>query len=241
MQIAIVDDNPSDREELKNLLSKYMNNKKLDAHYTEFCCSEDFLTDFEANKYDLVFLDIYMGKTSGMDAARKIYNADTKCRLVFFTTSYTHAVESYDVRAAYYLTKPLVYERLKYAMDSFCEDLIQKNQYIDVHIGHVKTRILLHNILYVDCLSRKTQIHLIDQVITVIENITLITETLLGDERFLCCNRNIIVNMQHIKNVGQDCFEMIDGQFIPIRQRKKISVKNIYLEYSLRDMRKERP
>lgn len=239
MQIAVVDDHAADRQELLQLLSQYLEQSRLGASFTEFSCAEDFLASFKPGEYELVFLDIYMGELTGMDLARKIYASDPKCRLIFFTTSHMHAVESYDVRAAYYLTKPLSYDRLACAMDSCCRDLIESNQYISIEVGHVKTNILLRDILYVDCMARKARVHLSQQTISVNETITSVSELLLQDKRFLCCNRNMIVNMQHIAAANQDDFQLTNGQRIPIRQRGKISVKQAFLEYSLRDLRKE--
>lgn len=241
MQIAVVDDQSADRQELLQLLSQYLKQSRLGASFAEFSCAEDFLSTFKPCQYELVFLDIYMGELTGMELARKIYAADPKCRLIFFTTSYTHAVESYDVRAAYYLTKPLSYDRLACAMNSCCRDLVESNQYISVEVGHVKTDILLRDILYVDCLARKARVHLEEKTISVNETITSVSELLLQDRRFLCCNRNIVVNMQHIAAANQDDFQLTNGQRVPIRQRGKISVKQAFLEYSLRDLRKELP
>ncbi|MEA4853239.1 MAG: LytTR family DNA-binding domain-containing protein [Christensenella sp.] len=241
MRIAIVDDNLSDRQELLRLLTQYLHSNRLEASCAEFHCAEAFLADFIPRKYDLVFLDVYMAEMSGMDAARRVYAADTQCRLIFFTTSHAHAVESYDVRAAYYLTKPLAYERFASAMDSCCTNLVQNSQYLGVQVGHMETKILLCDILYADCAARKARIHLAQQDIVVDENISTVMDSLLRDKRFLCCNRNVVVNMQHITGVCQDDFSLSNGIRIPIRQRGKISVKQQFLEYSLQDLRKESP
>ncbi|MEF9990149.1 MAG: LytTR family DNA-binding domain-containing protein [Christensenellaceae bacterium] len=238
MRIAIVDDNPTDRSELLQMLMQYCDGKKIEAEYEQFDSSEAFLSAFLPQKYDLAFLDVYMGGISGMDAARKVYAIDPHCRLIFSTTSHTHAVESYDVRAAYYLTKPLVYNHFVKAMDSCCLDLIKSNQYLTCHIKQIQTQVLLRSIVYVDCVARKTCIHLSNQTLVLDDSIGHITEFLLADDRFLCCNRNVIVNMEQILSVDSSDFLLTTNEHLPIRQRGKSNVKKNYLAYSLRDLRR---
>ena len=54
----------------------------------------------------LFFLDIYMNGINGMETARKIRLWDTSCHIIFVTTLSDFAVDSYEVKATYYLIKP---------------------------------------------------------------------------------------------------------------------------------------
>lgn len=241
MQIAIIDDQEPDRRDLIQMLSRYFASHKVGAVCEEFCSGETFLESFHPGKYQLVFLDIYMGKMNGMDIARKLHQDDARCRLIFYTTSHTHAVESYDVKASYYLTKPLPYARLCNALNRCCQDLLEENRYLSVNLGKTQYKLLFRDIWYVYSVSRNAHIHLKDRDLVIKDSISSITAILMEDDRFLCCNRNIIINMEYVECILDDYFLMKNKDRIPIRQRGISAAKKMYLNYTLKNLRKEGP
>lgn len=52
-------------------------------------------------------VDIYMGKLTGIDLARKIRSRDEEVRIVFCSSSNEFAAESYELNASYYIRKPV--------------------------------------------------------------------------------------------------------------------------------------
>lgn len=238
MQVAIVDDRAEDRAELRVLLSRYAKERGLLITCDEYDSAEAFLAQAVPGEVQLLFLDIYMGELSGMEAARQVCSIDPECRLVFFTTSHLHAVESYEVRAAYYLTKPLEYGRLCQALDQSCQNLLLDSRRIEVHAGGVPLSILLSEIIFTDCYAGCPRLHLKNRIIVTDERASEIFATLSEDERFLNCNRNLLVNMEYISMALKDDFLLSGGERVPIRQRGCASVKWEFLAYSLKSLRK---
>lgn len=241
MQIAVIDDQEADRRDLIHMLSRYFESSKVGAACDEYCSGESFLESFHPGKYELVFIDIYMDKINGMDVARRIHQDDVRCRLIFYTTSHTHAVESYDVKASYYLTKPLPYSRLCCALNSCCQDLLEENRYLCVNVGKAQCKLLFRDIWYVYSVSRNTHIQLKDKELVIKDAISGVIAILMEDDRFLCCNRNFIINMDYVECAMDDFFLMKNNDRIPIRQRGKSAAKKMYLNYSLKNLRKEDP
>ena len=58
-----------------------------------------------------------MNGINGMETARKIRLWDISCHIIFVTTSSDFAVDSYEVKAAYYLIKPTTEEQVSKALD----------------------------------------------------------------------------------------------------------------------------
>ncbi|MEG2073336.1 MAG: LytTR family DNA-binding domain-containing protein [Angelakisella sp.] len=239
MHIAIVDDRVEDREELWALLERYCGEQGLLAEYTVYTSAEALLADFVPNRFDLLFLDIYMTGMTGMEAARQICQADARCHMIFFTTSHAHAVESYEVHAAYYLTKPLDYSRIRTAMNTVCAGLRQDSRCITLRCGGIACELLLRDILFVDCASERTRLHLPLRVVTVEDRVSEVLSKLSEDSRFLNCNRNVTVNMDWILRTQEDNFLLKSGESVPIRQRDCGGVKRAFLQYSLKALRKE--
>lgn len=118
MRIAIIDDLLTDLEYLRSNVCRWA-----DEHAVPlipgpalFENGETFLEQFQKDRYDIIFLDIFMEGMNGMDTARRIRECDDACRLVFTTTSAEYAVDSYEVDSSYYLVKPYSYEKLSLAL-----------------------------------------------------------------------------------------------------------------------------
>ena len=108
MRIALVDDDRAQIETLSKMVTAELSKSgypvsKLDA----FESGEAFLAKWQAGAYDIIILDIFMDKLTGVETARKIRESDHMVRLVFCTISNEFASESYEVAAQYYLHKPV--------------------------------------------------------------------------------------------------------------------------------------
>jgi len=109
MNCIIIDDEPLARQGMRLLVDK-TSQLTLLGSFSNAEAAGKFLS---ANKVGLVFLDIRMPGTSGMDFARTI-SAET---LVIFTTAYADfALDSYEVDAIDYLIKPIRPERFQKAV-----------------------------------------------------------------------------------------------------------------------------
>lgn len=239
MRIAIVDDQAADRSELTALLERYCAQRKLQAQWDCFSSGEALLEAFAPGRYSLVFLDIYMGALTGMETARRLTAMDELCRVVFVTVSHSHAVESYEVRAAYYLTKPLEYHRFSQAMDAACGELLRQSRCLPVHSAGVALEIPLQELLYVDCSAERTRLHLAERLLLIDERFSAVSAQLAEVGCFLNCNRNVAVNMEWIAQVQDGNFLLRSGEAVPIRQRGRSAVKKEFLSYSLRELRRE--
>ena len=99
MRIAIVDDIASERQTLRDGLDGQLSRLSLDALVWGFGSGAEFLAAAEKERFDLVFLDIYMGDENGVDTAEALRRFDRDCLLVFTTTSTDHALDGFRVRS----------------------------------------------------------------------------------------------------------------------------------------------
>lgn len=110
MNIVIVDDLESERQELINYVATYCKANQIHTTIESYSSGSKFLREFEADKYSLIFLDIYMGDMDGIKIAEKVREIDPKAAIIFSTTSRSHAIDGFRVRAFDYLVKPYTYE-----------------------------------------------------------------------------------------------------------------------------------
>lgn len=231
LRIAIADDLKDDLNILKNYISDCLVDTSNNIDIFED--GETLLTEFKPNKYDIVFLDIYMRETTGIDVARKIFEIDKNCRIIFITTSNSFAAESYEVEAIGYLIKPIDKIYIKKLLNKCLEDIKKSTKYIDFVSAKYAYHIALNDIIYIDNALRTVRIHLHNRTIELDEGFHEKTAPILDDNRFIECCRCVIVNMEHIIKIQKDDFLMDNNENVPIRKRNRKEIHKAYIKYKL--------
>ena len=107
MYIAVCDDQIEELEKLTALLQAWQSDRRSDVRFQTFHSGGQLLDAARAERFTLYLLDVLMPGMTGMDAAREIRSFDAAADIIFLTTSPGFAYESYGVRAAEYLLKPI--------------------------------------------------------------------------------------------------------------------------------------
>ena len=216
MKIAICDDEPLELENLQRLVENYGIQRQLLLHIQCFSRGNDLLSSMaHAHRYEIVFLDVFMGDSNGVQIARKIREYDDKCSIIFATNSRSHAIEGFRVRALQYLLKPLDGESLAQALDQAVEVQSAK----EPKVVHIKSRqgdyrIHLEDILYAESTARVITIYLQSiEKITFYERLDKF-EVHCNDTRFLRCHKSFLVNMDHVHLITGNHIVLDTGQEI---------------------------
>lgn len=166
-----------------------------------------------------------------MEAAQEIFSSGKSLKIIFLSSSTEFFRQSYAVRAVYYLVKPIVPEEFELAMqfleiqDSYAVPFLKFRQ------NNVERSIPTEKILYIDVQNHTTRIHTTEETISLSVSFRQLTEPLEQDERFLCCIRGVIVNMQHILGMEDNVFRLNHGIRIPVNIRKKKQIGEIWRSY----------
>ncbi|MCB2294068.1 response regulator transcription factor [Clostridium algoriphilum] len=108
MNCIIVDDEYPSREELKYFINNFSNIKIMD----EFDDSIIALEYIEANKPDVIFLDINMPKLDGMALGKIISHFTKRPFIIFITAHKDYAVDAFEIGVFDYVLKPYSEERI---------------------------------------------------------------------------------------------------------------------------------
>lgn len=132
INIAICDDDIDEIKIISTFVSKNIKELNISFKITVFNEGQDLIEHISSAKenFDIIFLDIYMKASQGIDIARKIREFDEECKIIFITSSREHAIDSYEVRAVYYILKPIDEEKLSTAIKIAIEGLDKENKHI---------------------------------------------------------------------------------------------------------------
>lgn len=185
----------------------------------------------DAQKYmnqfpiDLLFLDIQISRTNGMDFYK---NLETKPPVIFTTAFAEYAVDGFNVAALDYLLKPIEYERFEEAVNKAVLILVDKKlaenpEYLAIRADYKLNKINYNDIIYIEGLDDYVKINLIDgSKITARTSMKSILEKL-PEDQFMRVHRSFIVSIKKIKSIQNKVLYLEDID-IPIGDTYKQSV-----------------
>lgn len=151
--IAICDDEPDYVKQIENFVLEYLHcHLELSGQVHTFQCGQELLCQVEQNGgFDLYLLDIIMPGLNGIQTGERLRGLDNGGEIIYLTTSPDYAIDSYSVRAFFYLLKPIEEERLFEVLDAAFEKLNERrSKAVLVTTKDGPRRILLDQILYVE-------------------------------------------------------------------------------------------
>ena len=242
MRIAICDDNASDRARLCGYIKDYLARHNYTAEVVAFPDGESLLKAFFVCPFDLMFIDIFMTGMSGLEMAGNIRRIDPYCKIMFVTTSKDYMAESHMVQTSGYVVKPFTREKMDASMTIFYNEFQKSSRMIVVPVGREgSVWIPVASIEYVEVFDKSSHFHMHDSVIET--TLTLSdAENKLGGEPFLRCHRSYIINMNHVRDIGDTSYLMKNGDSVPMRVKSRkelrLAVTGFLAGRSLRDVRK---
>ena len=213
-RVAICDDNQRDAEYVLSLLTNWAKKNQIAIGTEFFPSAESFLFHYAEDKtYDILLLDIEMGKMDGVTMAREIRRDNQTVQIVFITGYSDYISEGYEVAALHYLMKPVKEEKLCSVLDRAAEKLSKNEKVLNFVIGGEMVRVPIYQIRYADVFGNYVAIHALSDV-TVKMTLGELEKQL--DERFYRVGRSTIIHLTQISRVTKTEIKLSDGTAIPL-------------------------
>ena len=238
MKAIIIDDEAKARQNLRNLIEKYTPNVTIVSDASTIKEAKD---QIEAQKPELIFLDVEMQGESGFDLFEHFPSPEF--HVIFVTAHDEYAIKAFKYAASDYLLKPVDIDELEHAIETVTQsndtqkrkDQLQflltnfKNSDTSFHKIVLPT---LESLLFVDvdnivrCESNDNYTHVYlkaGKSILVSKNIKHFEE-LLDSHGFFRLHRSHLVNLNFIEEYfrGEGGYvSLTDGTSIPVARRKK--------------------
>lgn len=226
MTIAICDDERILCEQIERLIRKEKPNCQIEL----FSCSEELL---RAEKhFDIIFLDIRMGKVNGIEAAKRLRNKKEEAILIFITGIKEYVFEAFDVSAFHYLLKPIEEQKLIEVFTKAVAETVKKQEQEQRFFIKSKGRTIILNrkdILYIESQNRMVNIHTSKEILEIYYDMKNLEKQL--GEGFYRCHRGYIVNMGYIVEYEKDSISLTNGESIYLSRRNYKEFVKTYMDY----------
>ena len=219
LRIAMVEDEPGFREQLRGYLDRYSGEHGTELELTCFPDAQSLLDGYRC-EYDILFLDILMPELSGMDAARIIRRRDEDVVLVFITSLAQYAITAYDVGALDYMLKPLAYETFALKFSRVLRRVESRaGVWVTLSLPSGLKRVSTRDIYYVEVENHNLHYHTREGEI-VVRGTMQRAEQELGECQFAKCNHWYLVNLLHVTEVGKTTVT-VAGQRLEMSRRSR--------------------
>lgn len=238
LRFAVVEDRLPDAQRLESLLRLAFGGGQplVCDHYES---GDAFLAAFPSKEYQVIFLDICMEGTNGIETARILRRTDPDLLLVFVTSSPEYVWDAFPVHPFDYLLKPYREEKLFQLADELRRVLFRAEPELEVRIARQQVHLPLRKIQYAMAQNHYVRIVSDDGECRAVSTFSQVEPLLRAQENFIVCNRGVILNMDKVLRLDSDCFEMLDGTCLPVRQKDKNTLFAQFTQYQFRHMRRE--
>lgn len=232
LQIAICDDEQFYRDKMKGLVERYMRNHELAYEMQVFLSGKAFLEQcVNSVKYDIVFLDINMEEMDGIQTAEQIRAFHSDTYIVFVTAYIDYALEGYKVNAVRYLMK----DNLEGALEECMRAILQKMRVAQVGFTFLEgdKKLYTDNILYVESRGHKSIFHYMEDGETtyqIYDKLDIIEKKLVK-HGFLRIHKSYLVNMKHIRRIGNYTAILDTGEEFPVPRPRFQAARETFVDY----------
>lgn len=219
MQIAIVEDNPSEQQQLNDLLKQYASTRKVKMQVLVFSDGEEILHRGTTG-LDAILLDIQMAHIDGMTAAQRIRETDSNVPLIFVTNMVNCAVQGYRVEALDFLVKPVEYALLEKALDRAVARRAQAEpKYLYLRTGKELHRLDIRHLIYAESQNHKLLLQTDTEPIQYTGSLRTL-EKEIGPYGFFCCHAAYLINLECVECIdGSDI--IVNGYRIPVSKHRR--------------------
>ena len=212
MRIALVDDSEIERGILLSLITDYGCEKQILFESDCFDSGDAFLSSFSSDKYDIVFMDIFMNGMSGVETASKMRQIDSHVILIFLTASADYMPDAFRVHAFHYILKPYQKDAIFACLNDASLHLPASETFISFSVNAIEVRIFASK--YHPCAAFGT-----------------FSKQLLSDRHFLLVSRGVLCNMDDIKCFSSGSCLLSNGQTLPVTLRNAKRLEQTWRDY----------
>lgn len=233
LKIAICDDDTSIQETIANLIKIYCP-KKWDFDIATYSSAEELLLDYNKPRFiDILFMDIEVGETNGIEIIEKIRQIDTDTIVIFVTSYMDYVAKAFRVGAFQYLCKPI--KEIDFQKDFLraINSFEAKHTVYEFKNNGQLTVIEYKDIVAVEIWNKKIKLHTNNEIFVEDGRSSItVKERQFEPYNFVRCHKSYLVNLHNISKIGKENILLFSGATIPLSRNYRnqvLTAFNIFL------------
>lgn len=241
MKFAVCDDEAFERDKIRDLITQYATTKAMNIDVDYYETGEELLATYAKGKYNIIFLDVEIGKDDGIEIGDRIRKIPDHDVTIIYVTNYPEYMHhSFDVRAAQFFSKPVKYEIFEIKMNKIFEYMrAEEDKKLIINCNGAMIVLSLSDICTIE--SVKSSKRNSDILITTLKE-QIQTKGKLKEYTDKCgdalvyAHRSVLVNTQNIYKWMSQNIEMRNGRSVPVSRNRMQELKNIFTSDILRSV-----
>ncbi len=214
LKIAICDDELIFAKDLNILLENNFKNLKVDINCATFSKGNELINSVLRHTYDIIFLDIELNNSNGIDIAKEIRLRNFKGIIIFVTSHSEFLPEGYKVDAFRYILKQNMESELKECVSA----LLGKLNLIRIRVNNIDVD--LNDVVYIESYNHKLTFHLINGDKLECWNKLSHIEEMVNSDQLVRVHQSYIINLRYYKRIAKYKVILVGNIEIPVPRKK---------------------
>lgn len=240
LQVVLCDDDPLDIKTYAEQIRQCAEKNQIEIQLSCFTNAEALLCELcEFNhKVDILYLDIIMDKTNGMEAAQALRDFGSYAQIVFLTSCPDYMAQAFDVHAVQYLIKGRTtdFQFEQVFLRAVKQVSLQKEELFVCEFNSVMINIPFRCIRYFEVMNREILLYHTESREPIrFYGIMGHLEDSLASKDFLRIHRSYLVHLPYIAKFGTRMLVLKNQTELPIGGIYVDKVKKAFSDYISRN------
>lgn len=230
VRVAICDDDKRFVSEMEKTVTGYFKDNKLELPAIDRFSSGEELVKKDA-EYDIVLIDVEMGRISGLNAIKRIKQRNRYAIFMVISSFDEYLDEAMGIRVFRYMTKPLneqrFYRNMRDALKAI--SMASKKVCIQTEAGNIYVEEA--DIIMFEVLDGSVVVHTVSGHLDAKGKIQDY-KNLVNPVRFFESSRGYLINLQHVSSDNDSYISLADGSCrASLSRRNRTEYKKVYSNY----------
>ncbi|MCL2864816.1 MAG: LytTR family DNA-binding domain-containing protein [Lachnospiraceae bacterium] len=238
LKVALCDDNATERAYFFEMCKKMKEQKNLQIKVKEYKSGDALLMDFQDSRIaatvDIVFLDISMPGTNGVEVAKELRQDGFQGSIIFVTKSEKHWKTAFDVKAFNYITKNKdTEERFMHVFEEVVREVKEKRDKSLLFSSVGETRkIEVKSISHFEVNNMMVCVYYKQNKFEFTSSLSKIEQLLSDNKDFMRVNRSYLLSIFYIEKYQEETKTVVmqNGAVIPVARQYIKKLKEVLKE-----------